>query len=71
MNLEIVISRPVDWERSSENKYLFHAVVEGEKFFLRLNDFPEEPICTLIGQGQEIDLEEFGEHWRMPWQRQP
>lgn len=70
MNLETVICRPVNWERSSENKHLFRAVVDGEEFSLRLNDFPEEPLCTLIGHGQELDLEEFGEHWRLPWHRE-
>ncbi len=70
MTLETLITRPIDWKPSSESRYLFYTVMDGERFELRLNDFPEEPLCTLIGQGRGIDLEEFGEHWTMPWHRQ-
>lgn len=67
MTLETLFLRPVRWKRDVANRYLFHAELDGCEFTLRLNDFPEEPLCTLVGLGEEMDLEAFGEHWALPW----
>ncbi|MDB6109761.1 MAG: hypothetical protein JWR69_1511 [Pedosphaera sp.] len=69
MNLESLFCRPIQWECSPTDRYMFNAVVEGEEVSLRRNDFPAEPICTLLQNGEELDFEEFGEHWILPWQK--
>jgi hypothetical protein len=71
MKLETVILRPIEWQRSPENRHHFFAEIEGQRFELHLNDFPEEPLCTLIGPGEQLDLEQLGEHWSMPWDKRP
>lgn len=60
----------VDWRRTAESRYTFQAVFEGELVKMRLNDFPAEPICTVIHGGQEIDIEPFPETWTLPGNRE-
>ncbi len=57
------------WRRTSESAFLFEATALGKHLRLRLNDFPEEPICTLIVDGQETDLQIFPERWTLPRHR--
>ena len=52
-----------------ESDYVFSAVIDGEELKLRLNDFPEEPLCTLIWEGNEQDLDDLGKHWTLPKHR--
>jgi hypothetical protein len=69
MNLEDLICRPIVWQHDPGDRYRFFTLIDGQRFELRLNDFPDEPACTLCGNGVELDLEELGEHWNMPWMR--
>lgn len=59
----------IEWQET-DRSYHFAAVVEDEELMLRLNDFPDEPICTLIrAWGEEEDLEEMGPLWSLPRHR--
>ena len=60
----------VDWQVTTECKYIFQAVFQGELVKLRLNDFPEEPFCTVMHDGQEINIEPFPEIWTLPKHRE-
>jgi hypothetical protein len=59
----------VDWEPTKESPYLFQAVFQGKVVRLRLNDFPEEPLCTAIIDGVETDLHDFPKTWTLPRHR--
>jgi hypothetical protein len=59
----------IDWQGTSESPYMFLAIVQETVVRLRLNDFPDEPLCTLIVEGAEIDLIEFPECWTLPRHR--
>jgi hypothetical protein len=59
----------LDWESLPENPYLFSLPKQNKEIRLRLNDFPDEPICTLIINGEETDLEEFPALWSLPEHR--
>ena len=59
----------IDWVQSEKSKYVFQATVDGEKVELRLNDFPDEPLCTIIRGEDEIDIHEFSEKWTLPRHR--
>jgi hypothetical protein len=59
----------VDWQNMGENPYVFQAVFRGEVVWLRLNDFPEEPLCTVIIDVAETDLHEFPKSWTLPRHR--
>lgn len=59
----------IDWQKSQESEYVFCADFQNQILKLRLNDFPDEPLCTLIVSGVETDLEEFPECWTLPRHR--
>lgn len=60
--------KPVVWEHTGDGEFPYRAQVEGQSFIIRINDFPDEPLYTLI-----IDDEEFEniEDWPAPWVRPP
>ena len=59
----------VDWETSKDSPYIFEAVSEGKMVRLRLNDFPDEPLCTVIVDGAEANLDDFPKTWTLPRHR--
>ncbi|MCG3577634.1 hypothetical protein [Ralstonia solanacearum] len=46
----------VVWEKTSENRegVIYKAQAGGNRWVLRMNDFPDEPLYTLIIDGVEI-----------------
>jgi hypothetical protein len=68
--MENILHSRIDWESSTESPYTFQAVCEGRAVRLRLNDFPDEPLCTLIVEGTETDLREFPPLWTLPRHRE-
>lgn len=69
MLINDLLNRKIDWQKTKESPYLFTANVEGQVFMLRLNDFPEEPLCTLIWSDGEQDLDDLGRKWTLPRHR--
>jgi hypothetical protein len=67
--LEKLQHTKVDWQTTKESLYIFQATYEGMTVRLRLNDFPDEPLCTVIVDGQETDLHEFPKIWTLPRHR--
>ena len=59
----------IDWQESPQDKYLFYTVFDNSIVHLRLNDFPEEPICTLIYEDREVNLDELPRSWTLPRHR--
>jgi hypothetical protein len=59
----------MDWQSTDNYPYVFQGVFQGQVVQLRLNDFPEEPICTVIADGTETDLQEFPKSWSLPRHR--
>lgn len=59
----------LNWQKTEESPYVFATTVRGEVIKLRLNDFPEEPLCTLIFGGREVDLDDLGPNWTLPKHR--
>ena len=59
----------MDWQSTERNPYVFQGVFQGQVVQLRLNDFPEEPLCTVIVDGTETELHEFPKSWTLPRHR--
>ena len=66
MNLEDLKNRLIHWNESDLSPYTFETVIDGEIVRLRLNDFPEENIATLMLQDDEIEIDEFPNNWVLP-----
>jgi hypothetical protein len=67
--LEQLRQAHINWEYTNDSKYVFFANFNGKTVRLRLNDFPDEPICTVIINNQEIDVEPFPDNWLLPTHR--
>ena len=69
INVRDVFNMKIDWENTSSPQVL-RAVVNGKEVRLRFNDFPEEPLCTLIWEGGQQDLSDRGPLWTLPEERE-
>jgi hypothetical protein len=67
--LEQLKNAKIDWQKSADSPYIFQTSVNQKVVRLRLNDFPEEPLCTVIIDGQETDVHEFPQSWTLPRHR--
>ena len=57
---------PIAWEHTGDGEFPYRAHIKGRTFTIRVNNFPDEPLYTLLVDGQEIeDLED----WPSPWVR--
>jgi hypothetical protein len=68
--LEQLLQAQIGWEATNESKYVFCTTFRGKIVRLRLNDFPDEPICTVIINNQEIDVEHVPDNWSLPSHRE-
>jgi hypothetical protein len=59
--------RPIAWEHTGDGELPYRANVDGAELRVRVNDFPAEPLYTLLVNGQlECDLEDWPEVWVRP-----
>lgn len=59
--------RAVVWTHTGDAEFPFAAEVDGRRFTVRINDFPAEPLYTVISDGVELyDLEDWPTIWEMP-----
>lgn len=55
------------WKHTGDAEFPYTTDVNGKRYTLRLNDFPAEPMYTLISDGTELqDLEDWPGNWAMP-----
>jgi hypothetical protein len=69
LDLHQLVHEKIEWVKSPAIPYTFVAIVQEEEVKLRLNDFPDEPLCTVIWKGGERDLEELAPSWTLPSHR--
>jgi len=46
--LEQLQHAKIDWNKTTESPCIFQTSVNGKTVRLRLNDFPEEPLCSVV-----------------------
>jgi hypothetical protein len=69
LSIKELYSMEIDWQKTTE-PYIFSTMVNGQQVRLRLNSFPDEPMCTVIwSDGVEQDLDDLGADWTLPKQR--
>ena len=58
------LAEKIDWQRTENPDYPFTAEFKGEKCVIRLNDFPEEHLYTLVVNGKEVaDFDDWSAAW--------
>jgi hypothetical protein len=58
---------PVTWSATGNGECPCEAHIQAERWTIRVNDFPAEPLYTLLVDGRDqIDLEDWPAPWRKP-----
>ena len=61
------LAKTIAWKRTTDPQYPFAAEVEGDRRIIRLNDFPDEHLYTLIVNGKEIiSFDDWSAKWSRP-----
>lgn len=59
--------RGVTWGRGPDAEWVFVAEVEGQRWQIRLGDFPAEAMYTLVVDGEEVmSFDDWPGAWRRP-----
>ena len=66
MSLEDARSRRVTWRATGKGEFPYEADVDGQMWRVRVNDFPAEPMYTLLVDGDEV---ETFDGWPPAWVR--
>lgn len=69
MSTKIVdyLAERIAWQKTADPKNPYRAEFEGEKCVIRLNDFPNEHLYTLIVNGAEIaEFDDWSAEWTRP-----
>ncbi len=62
-----VFAAAIGWRKSADGEFPFIARWKEEELAIRLNDFPAEPLYTLIVDGKAAaDFDDWPAHWRRP-----
>jgi len=58
---------PVVWKHTGNAEFPYTADVRSRRFTIRINDFPAEPMYTLIAEGHELKhFDDWPSAWVMP-----
>lgn len=61
------LEKKLVWGRSSDPHYPYDAEFDGERCVLRLNDFPESHVHTLLVDDAEVaSFDDWPEKWERP-----
>lgn len=59
------LSQNISWEETGNAFFPYEANVDGKHLSIRLNDFPEESLYTLIVDGEEVcDFDDWLDNWQ-------
>lgn len=58
---------PIVWTHTGDGEFPYRADVEGRSFTIRVNDFPAEPLYTVMLDGHELeDMNDWPSAWVKP-----
>lgn len=62
-----LLGLPIVWTHTGDAELPFAAEVDGRRLIVRINDFPAEPLYTLMADDEELmHLEDWPKSWVMP-----
>lgn len=57
----------IEWKRIRDARFPYAAIVNDCQWIIRINDFPKEPLYTLIIDDQELeDFSDWPDRWHKP-----
>ena len=67
MSLDAHFGRPLSWRATGKAEFPYAATVDGHDWTIRINDFPAEPLYSLLIAGAEAgDFDDWPPAWRRP-----
>jgi hypothetical protein len=69
MTIDQLLTTHIDWVQTGEEKWILHVELDGGRINLRLNDFPEENLCTVFLDNQKYELDNLPTCWTLPAHR--
>lgn len=58
------LTRAITWKRTADPEYPFTSEVTGDRFVIRVNDFPADKLYTLLVNDEEtVDFDNWPEQW--------
>ncbi len=65
--LDDLTTMPLVWTHTGYGEIPYTTDVDGRRYTIRINDFPAEPMYTLLVDGGELmELEDWPAAWSMP-----
>jgi hypothetical protein len=66
-NIEQLLTNPITWKNHPTHIRYFFTEFHNQIVLLRLNDFPDEPLLTMIYGMEILDIEERPVEWFIPF----
>lgn len=63
MENKILLKRNLIWKQVPLNNRYFYIEQDNKFIYLRVNNFPDEPLFTIINDLDILDIEDRPEHW--------
>lgn len=64
MNTNEILKAKIEWQ-PIENSSFFYCLIDNRIVYLRINNWPDEILFTLINELEILDLEESPKNWKI------
>ena len=62
-----LLARPIEWAQTGDGEFPYAVTADGHQLTVRINDFPAEPMYTIMIDGVEwTDLDDWPAAWKRP-----
>ena len=60
-------NKSIEWKKVNDSSKYFSTFYKDRTVLIRINNFPDEPICTFINGSEIIDIEDVPNSWQIDW----
>lgn len=61
--MDSIMEASIIWNKHPENVRFWYSTWKEETIYLRINNFPEESLYTLISKNKIVDINDLPEEW--------
>ncbi|WP_025142713.1 hypothetical protein [Pedobacter jeongneungensis] len=67
MKFEVLLNTNIVWEKHTSNERFLYTEQDDQIILLRINNFPDEPLFSVINGLDILDIEDRPEGWHLKW----
>ncbi len=67
MSTAELLKHKINWINHSSNIRYWYFEEQGKIILLRMNDFPDEPLYTVINGLEITDIDDLPKNWHVPY----